>query len=295
MNRERTAAALAETLSVGHEVLPVARALEDAAITAWAPFAAERLRAVDRAHDRAMAALRTTYREREKGYDDEESPEPRRDIWGLDALALVLVALALALVPAGLTASPEWDAPRTALACAAGLAVATGLHGVNALRSRGPARVNNARASSVIGFDAVAAIVGAGILALRPLVPRDPVPLAPLLPSVGIATACGIVLLLLWRDARRRGAPERDRVRRYRVAEASWRADLDHAAAELAAGSRRDAAAAFAEADAATRTAITADLDEATRTLLRRGDVPDAVVRPLRTAPFGHLRYGDRV
>lgn len=296
MSGGRTASALAATLAVDHEALPVARALEDAAVAARAPSLTNRLRGIDRAHDRAMAALRARYQERENRYD-EDWPETFRDIWGLDALALVLVAVALSLLPASVLHPHQLDAPASviALASAGVLVLATLLHVVNAVRSHRSSSVSNERASSVIGFDAAASLAGAAIIMLRTLVPRDPLPLAPMLPAAAIATACAVVLLVVWRDARRRGEPERDRVRRYRAAEASWREDLDVEAATLAARSRAEASAAFLEVDPETRTAIEADLAAAARALGRRPDAPGAVVEALRRAPFGHLRYGDRV
>ena len=295
MSEARSAAQLAASIPVRvGETLPTARALEDAAVAAHAPPLVSRLRAIDLRYDRAMAALRARYQQRESRYD-EEWPDPPRDIWGLDAIALVIVAVGVAVVPASVQFSDRINAPFAAALCAGALLVATLLHGVNALRSRGGGSVSNQRASSVVGFDAVAALVGSGLIVWGALVPRDGAPLDSVLVSAGIAATCGIVLILVWIDARRRGAPERGRVKRYVAAEASWREDLDVEAGELAARSRNEALAAALELADDARAGLEGDLIEAARILRGRDDVPYEIATVFAEAPFGALRYDDRV
>lgn len=275
------------------EHLSTARALEDAAVAAHAPAVAARLRAIDREHDRAMSALRATYQGREAAHD-EEWPDPPRDSWALDALALVVTAVALAVIIASARFGAQWDARSAAALGAALLGLTVALHGVNALRAR-RGSVSNARASSIIGFDAVAALAGAGLIAWRASLPRGGAALAEVAVPLGAAVLCGLVLVALWIDARRRGAPARARLARYRQAEASWRADLDAEAAELAAAARAAALACVDELSAPVREALLKDLVDATQRLQRRDDVPHDVASALREAPFGFLRYDDRV
>lgn len=290
-----TAAELASSIPVSTgETLSAARVLEDAALASAAPQLRARLKAIDRDHDRAIAALRTRYRERENAYD-EDWPDPPRDIWGLDAAALVLTAIALAVVIASARFADRWDAPSAAALCAGLIVLATVLHLVGALRSRSGAGVSNQRASSVIGFDAVAAVAGAGLIVWRANGARGGAPLDAVIAPAIVSGLCGLLLAIVWVDARRRGAPERARVARYRVAEASWREDLDAEAAELADRARESALAEVLALDDATRAAIDADLAEAARILRRRDDVPQGVAAALADAPFGSLRYDDRV
>lgn len=289
-----SAAELAASIPVGAgEHLPTARALEDAALAAHASAAVPRLRAIDREHDRAMSALRATYQRREAA-DDEEWPDPPPDSWALDALGLVVAAVALAAIIASARFGAQWDARGAAALGAALLGLTAGLHGVSALRAR-RGTVSNARSSSIIGFDAVAALAGAGLIVWRASLPRGGAALAEVALPAGAAVLCSLVLAALWVGARRRGAPARARLARYREAEASWRADLDVEAAELAATARAAALACIDQLPAAVRDALLADLAEAARRLRRREDVPHDVATALSEAPFGFLRYDARV
>lgn len=290
-----TAASLAGGISVqAGETLPAARALEDAAIAAAAPGLAARVRAIDRDHDRAMAALRARYRERENA-DDEEWPDAPRDIWGLDGLALVLVVVALSCVIASARFADRWDAPAAAALGGGLIVLATAAHLVNGVRSRAGSGVTNQRASSVIGVDAIAAVIGAGLIVWRADAPRGGAPLDAVIVPALASAVCGVVLAALWVITRRRGAPERAMLARYRAAEASWRVDLDREAGELAARSRSSALAALLELDAQARAAIEGDLAEAARILRRRDGVMQGFSAALADAPFGSLRYDDRV
>lgn len=290
-----TAAELASSIPVSTgETLSAARALEDAAVAAAAPQLRAPLRAIDHDHDRALARLRARYRERENAYD-EEWPDPPRDIWGLDAAALVITAIALAVVIASARYADRWDAPSAAALCAGLIVLATVLHLAGALRSRSSAGVSNQRASSVIGFDAAAAFAGAGLIVWRANGARGGAPFDAIVVPVVVSALCGVVLALVWVDARRRGAPERARVARYRAAEASWREDLDVEASEIAARSRGAALAAVLGLDGARRAAVESDLAEAARVLKRRDDVPHAFASAVAASPFGALRYDERV
>ncbi|WAB82642.1 hypothetical protein OVN18_06480 [Microcella daejeonensis] len=295
-----SAAELAASIPVRlGEALPTARALEDAAAGVHAPVLADRLRSIDREHDRAMARLRATYRAREDGYEGapagEEPHDPPRDIWGLDALALVLVAVGLAVLPASARFADRWDAASAAALSACLIVLATLLHLVGALRSRSSAGVSNHRASSVISFDAVAALAGAGLVVWRASLPRDGAPIESVLVPAVAAGVCGVLLGLVWIDARGRGAPEREQAARYRSAEASWREDLDPQAEVLAARSREAALAAALELDAGVRAALETDLAEAALILRRREEVPYEIATAIGKAPFGSMRYDDRV
>ncbi|MDO8337764.1 MAG: hypothetical protein Q7T15_05870 [Microcella sp.] len=290
-----TAAELASSIPVSAgETLSAARVLEDAALASAAPQVRARLRAIDRDHDRAIAALRARYRERESAYD-EDWPDPPRDIWGLDAAALVITAIALAVVIASARFADRWDAPSAAALCAGLIVLATVLHLVGALRSRSSAGVSNQRASSVIGFDAVAAVAGAGLIIWRANGARGGAPFDAIIAPVVVSALCGLLLAIVWVDARRRGAPERARVARYRVAEASWREDLDAEASELADRSRAAALAVVQALDAESRAAVETDLAEAALVLKRRDDVPPGFASAIADSPFGALRYDDRV
>ncbi|MBA8848779.1 hypothetical protein [Microcella alkalica] len=163
------------------------------------------------------------------------------------------------------------------------------------MRSRPGAAVSNHRASSVIGFDAAAALAGAGLIVWRADQPRGGAPFDAVMVPVIVSAVCGVILAVVWIDARRRGAPERARVARYRAEEASWRADLDVEAAELAERSRGAVLAAIAALDDARRSAVEGDLAEAAGILRRRGDVPHSFASAIADAPFGALRYDARV
>ncbi len=261
----------------------VIRVLEDAALPRIDAETARRFVDLDRRFDRRVSALRQELARRQERVVDDAVRQPASG-WDMTGFLLALVAAPLLLVGSGAaTALP------TSLAVAAGtaLVVAAALaHVVGAVRAR-RAGASVASSRHLVLLSAIVSLAVAGLIVWR----------AEGQVTVGIVVACGLAILsavvciILFAPASREARDDSAARRVERAAERSRRADLETELASAIEAARAESWALLGGLTAAQREELGAATTQAVAALGRRQLLEPAVLRELRTAQPGQLRY----
>jgi hypothetical protein len=261
----------------------VIRALEDAALPRIDPEAARRFVDLDRRFDRRVAALRQELARRQEQAHDEPVRQPASG-WDIVGFLLALVAAPLLLVAGGVTNTLPTVAAvtaSTALVVAAAMA-----HAFGAARAR--------RAGwSVAGSRHLVLLSALEALAVTALI----LWLADGQFTPGIMTACGLALIaalvcvILFVPASREARAESTARSIARDAERARRSDLETELAAAIEAARAESWSLLGGLTAAQRDELRVATTEAVAALGRRQLLEPAVLRELRTADAGQLRY----
>lgn len=262
----------------------VMRAIEDAALPRIDPETARRFVDLDRRFDRSVSALRQELARRQEHAVDEPVRRPASG-WDVVGFLLALLAAPLLLVagargvviPAGV-----------AIAAAAALVLAaTAAHAIGAARAR-------STGSSVASSRHLVLLSGAVALAVAGLIPwraGGGLP-AEVVMAAGLSVLAALVCLLLFLPASREARAEATAKRAERDAERMRRADLETELAAVIEAAREESWALLGALTAAQRDELGVATRQAVAALGRRGLLEPAVLRDLRDADAGQLRYG---
>lgn len=271
----------------------VIRALEDAALPRVDAETARRLVDLDRRFDRTVSRLRQELARRQEHTEEEPVARPA---WGWDALGFLLALVAAPLLLAGLPgAGPALPAPVAAWAATLLVVAATTAHLIGARRTRrdGSSVVSSRhlvlltavvspavaalvawRAAAAPGASAAAAAADAGVVGAIVL-------------TSAAAAACVVLFARTSREARVEA-----RLRRTaRDAERGRRADLEAELGEAIEAAQAESRALLDALSAAQRDELRSATTAAVAALGRRQLLEPAVLRELRTADTGQLRY----
>lgn len=261
----------------------VIRQLEDAALPRIDAEAARRFVDLDRRFERAVSGLRQELARRQE--QGEEEPV-RRPVWGWDALgfllALTAAPLLLAQVPGAGRAIPapagSWTATLLVVAAATS-------HLIGARRAR---RDGSSGASSrhLVLLTALVAVAVAALVGWR-VGGTDAGVFASIVLALAAAGACVVLFIRASREARAEA-----RLRTIaREAERRRRADLETGLEAAIASAQAEARAVLGTLSPAQREELRAAITAGVAALGRRQLLEPVVLRELRTADSGQLRY----
>jgi hypothetical protein len=261
----------------------VIRALEDAALARIDAQTARRFVDLDRRFDRTVSALRQELARRHDHAPEEPVRRPASG-WDMAGFLLALAAAPLLLVAGGVSGALPLGvavAASTALVVAAAVA-----HAMGGLRAR---RTASSVASSrhLVLLSAMVSVTVAALVAWRTDGQL----------TAGIATACGIALVaglacgVMFVAASRGARTEAAARRAARDAERERRADLEAELVTAIESARAESRALLGGLTAAQRDELRAATAEAVTTLGRRQLLEPGVLRELRAAESGGLRY----
>ena len=261
----------------------VIRAIEDTALSRIDAETARRFVDLDRRFDRTVSALRQELARRQERVADEPVRQPAAG-WDMTGFLLALVAAPLLLVAGGAgTALPTPVAVTASTALVLAAAVA---HVIGAVRAR-RAGASVASSRHLVLLSATAALAVAGLILWRASGQVTPGIVVALSLAVLSAVACVILFVPTSREARGDSAARRVE----REAERSRRADLETELAAAIETARAESWALLGGLTAAQREELSAATTQAVAALGRRQLLEPAVLRELRTAQAGQLRY----
>lgn len=259
----------------------VIRALEDAALPHIDGDVARRFVDLDRRFDRAVSALRQELARRHEAMPAEAVRRPV-SAWDMSGFLAVLLSAPLLLVAGGAAFPP----PIAAATATIMVVAAACLHAIGALRARRDGGGVTASRHLVL-LTAGMALASAALLVWRSAGSFD----------VSVVVECALMLLAaalctaLFIPASREARVEADARRAGLDAERERRADLEARLADAIETAREDSWALLGRLTAAQREELRAAVTEAVRALGRRQLLEPAVLRELRTADSGQLRY----
>ncbi|HEX6367239.1 MAG TPA: hypothetical protein VF000_13950 [Agromyces sp.] len=261
----------------------VIRALEDAALPRIDAETARRLVDLDRRFDRTVSALRQELARRQEHAPDEPVRQPASG-WDMAGFLLALVAAPLLLVASGTSAALP-VAPVVGISTVLVVAAAVA-HAIGALRAR--------RSGSSVGSSRHLVLLSAGVsVAVAALIPwRADGQLTP-----GIVTACALASVaavacaILFVPASREARGDEATRRAARDAERERRADLETELATAIESARAESRQLMGGLTGAQRDELRVATAEAVAALGRRQLLEPDVLRQLRSADGGQLRY----
>lgn len=264
----------------------VIRALEDAALPRIDPEIARRFVDLDRRFDRTVSALRQELARRQDRVADDPVRQPASG-WDMTGFLLALAAAPLLLAARG--AGPVGAAPPTpaVVAVSTGLVVAAAVaHAIGAVRAR---RAGTSVASSrhLVLLSAIVSLTVAGLILWRAAGHVTP----GVLVAVGLAVLSAVACLVLFLPSSREARADAVARRVEREAERARRADLETELAAAIEAARAESWALLGGLTAAQRDELDAATTQAVAALGRRQLLEPAVLRELRTAKVGQLRY----
>lgn len=259
----------------------VIRALEDAALPRIDPDVARRFIDLDRRFDRAVSVLRQELARRHEAMPAEAVGRPVSG-WDMSGFLVALLSAPLLLV-AGQAVLP----PPLAAATATVMVVAAAcLHAIGAVRAR---RDGGAVAASrhLVLLTAGMALASAALLVWRSGGSFD----APVVVECMLALLAAALCTALFIPASREARVDAVARRAGLDAERERRADLEARLADAIESAREESWTLLGRLTAAQREELRAAVTEAVRALGRRELLEPAVLRELRTADPGQLRY----
>lgn len=271
----------------------VIRALEDAALPRIDAETARRVVDLDRRFDRTVSRLRQELARRQEHAEEEPV---RRPAWGWDAFGFLLALAAAPLLLAGAPgAGPALPAPVGAWAATLLVVGAAAAHVVGAWRARrdgssvAPSRhlvlltaIVAVVVAALVGWRAASAAASSGAAGAA-----DPGVIASIGLTVVAAGACVVLFTRASREARAEA-----RLRSIaRDAERGRRADLEVELRTAIDAAQAEARAVLGALDAGRREELRSAITGAVTALGRRRLLEPAVLRELRSADPGQLRY----
>lgn len=261
----------------------VIRALEDAALPRIDAATARRFVDLDRRFDRTVSALRQELARRQDRAAEGPVQQPASG-WDMTGFLLALVAAPLLLVASGAgTALPVSVAVAASTALVVTAAVA---HAVGAVRAR-RAGASVASSRHLVLLSGIVSTAVAWLILWRADGQVTPGIVMACALAVLSAVACIILFVPASREARADAAARRVE----RDAERSRRADLERELAAAIEAARAESWALLGALTAAQREELGAATTQAVAALGRRQLLEPAVLRELRTAQAGQLRY----
>ncbi|MFD4421788.1 hypothetical protein ACFWN7_09820 [Agromyces sp. NPDC058484] len=265
----------------------VIRALEDAALPRIDPETARRFLDLDRRFDRTVSALRQELARRQEHAADEPVAQPASG-WDMTGFVIALVAAPLLLVAGGRAGGAGSALPTAAAvwASTALVVVAGGAHAIGAVRAR---RAGRSVASSrhLVLLTAAISLAVAGLIVWR----AGGEPAAAIVVACVLAVlAAGACVILFVPAAREAGSEARTR-RAALDAERARRVDLEAGLAAAIETARSESWELLGSLTAAQREELRAATTRAVAALGRRQLLEPDVLRDLRAADAGQLRY----
>ena len=263
----------------------VIRALEDAALPRIDAETARRFVDLDRRFDRRVSALRQELARRQERVADDPARQPASG-WDMTGFLLALAAAPL-LIAGGAGAAGAALPTAVVVAVSTGLVVAAAMaHAIGAVRAR---RAGTSVASSrhLVLLSAIVSLAVAGLIVWRAAGQVTP----GVLMALGLAMLSAATCIVLFVPSSREARADTAARRVEREAERGRRADLETELAAAIEAARAESWALLGGLTAAQREELDAATTQAVAALGRRQLLEPAVLKQLRTARSGQLRY----